>query len=69
LQQGTEKPDVQDSVIAELGAAQQHVERIHYRHFEEIRMLCRPEQLPLFNELSAELAAIFSGPPGKRRGR
>jgi hypothetical protein len=48
-------------IIAKITAMQTSMEWVHYNHFEDIRSLCRPEQLPAFNELTGELAGMFSG--------
>lgn len=36
------------------------IELIHFHHFEDIKRLCRPEQLPHFDALSKELTVLFS---------
>ena len=40
-----------DSLITVITGLQASVERIHYDHFADVRALCRPEQLPKFDEL------------------
>lgn len=56
---------LKDSLVARLASLQQQIEMVHYSHFEDIRKLCRPDQLKLFQELTADLAAYFR--PGKRK--
>lgn len=51
-----------DTLLAELGGLQSRVEKIHYKHFRDIRQLCTPQQLPLFDELLKEIASLFSKP-------
>lgn len=55
---GTGKQD-RDSLIRELGLLQRRIETIHYRHFEEIRTLCRPGQMDEFAALTRDMAALF----------
>lgn len=56
-----------DSLIAQITALQSEVEQLHYHHFEDIKSLCKPEQIPLFNELTNELAGLFAPRPPRRR--
>lgn len=51
-----------DSLEAALSAVQKQIEEIHYNHFIEIKQLCKPEQLPLYNELSKEFTRFFMPP-------
>lgn len=46
-------------LISEIGKSQTEIENLHYKHFEEIKKLCREEQLPAFKELSKELVNLF----------
>ena len=58
-----------DSLQSRLGMLQQQIEAAHYDHFVAIRTLCKPQQLPQFNELTSELAALFgrnANPPPPR---
>lgn len=52
----------QDSLINAITQAQRDMEYVHYRHFEDIKKLCTPQQLTDFNALAADLASLF-GPP------
>jgi periplasmic protein CpxP/Spy len=54
-----------DPLVATLGSLQRQMELIHYSHFEDIKKLCRPDQLQRFKELTADLSAYFR--PDKRR--
>jgi hypothetical protein len=56
-----------DSLINEIAKVQLHIEQIHYKHFSDIRKLCKPEQMSAYNELTAHLAEYFAGPPHPRR--
>ena len=56
-----------DSLQNQLAQLQRQIETAHYNHFEAIKKICRPEQLPYFNDLTKELAHFFApqrnGPP------
>lgn len=52
-----------DSLVAKLGLLQRQMELVHYSHFEDIKKICRPNQLERFKELTADLAAYFR--PGR----
>jgi periplasmic protein CpxP/Spy len=53
-----------DSLIQLIGATQSDVERVHTAHFADIRAICRPDQLPRYDELTKDLADYFRhGPP------
>jgi periplasmic protein CpxP/Spy len=64
-----QNPGNKDSILTELGRVQQECEATHYRHFIDIRKLCRPEQLKDFNNLTSELAKIFTPGPKEDRGK
>lgn len=57
-----------DSLIALIGERVAAVERLNYRHFEDVRDLTTPEQAAAFEALSGRLGDVFRG-RGKRRGR
>lgn len=59
LQDGSEYNN-SDSLMKAIGVVQIEIEKIHYNHFEAIKQLCTPEQKPLFNKLSAEIAELFA---------
>lgn len=65
---GNPADNVKDSLIAAIAAKQQDIERIHYKHFEDIKQLCTPEQQADFEELTKEIASLFGPhkPPHKR---
>jgi Spy/CpxP family protein refolding chaperone len=50
------------ALLNEIANIQKETEKVNFAHFREIRQLCRPEQIPMFNELIAELSTLF-GPP------
>ena len=49
-----------NQLVVKISYLQTSIEWIHYRHFEDIQRICRPEQLQAFNELSNELASMFN---------
>ena len=49
-----------DSLISEMTATRKQIEEVHYKHFMDIRGLCKPEQLPEFNELTRDMASLFA---------
>ena len=61
LYQGLRSPDRarQDSLLAACAATERMIESTHLAHFEAIRALCRPDQLPYFDELVNDLAGLF----------
>lgn len=52
-----------DSLIAEIGKAQIEIEHINHKHFNDIKQLCKPEQLKLFDELCEDIAMLFAHKP------
>lgn len=51
----------EDSLIANLSNLQKQIETTHFKHFQDIKKLCRREQMENFNELTEELTEIFPG--------
>lgn len=49
-----------DSLTTEMGLIQKQIEIIHYKHFLDIKTLCKPEQFTFFDELSDELIEVFN---------
>ncbi len=62
LQEG-KQTDLADSIMTELGRAQLEIEHVNYKHFQDIKKLCKPEQLKSFDELCLEIAKLFAPPP------
>ena len=52
-----------ENKLAEL---QKRVESVHYRHFLELKAICRPEQIDDFNKLTKELASLFGRERNKK---
>lgn len=59
-----ENKAVTDSLINQMMTIQNRIEHIHYAHFEDLKKLCKPEQLKDFDELANELSHIFGPPHG-----
>lgn len=64
------KPDVnaktKDSLITVLANHQKQIEQTHFKHFEDIKNLCTPEQRENFYDLTRELSKIFGKQPKPR---
>ena len=56
------EPTNTDSLIIEIGKKQIEIEQIHYKHFQEIKGLCKPEQQKAFKELSLDIVKLFAHP-------
>ncbi|MEI7801078.1 MAG: hypothetical protein WCI97_00365 [Bacteroidota bacterium] len=61
LQEGKQE-DLSDSIINEIGKVQIEIEHVNYKHFQDIKKLCKPEQLKSFDELCLEIAKLFAPP-------
>lgn len=61
-------PQSADSIIYLIGETQGEIERVHTDHFGRIRTLCRPDQLPLFDALTKDLAGYFRPGPRPPKG-
>ncbi len=55
--------DASDSLILEIGRVQMEMEDINFNHFNEIKQLCKPDQLIYFDELCGEIASLFNHKP------
>lgn len=64
----TDEFSLKDSLINELSIVQRSIENIHYEHFKALKKLCKPEQIEKFNDLTEELARLFS-PANKKPNR
>jgi protein CpxP len=52
-----------DSLINALADYQKQIEATHFRHFQDIKSICTPDQMDDYNDLTEELSRIFSKPP------
>lgn len=55
-----------DSLIKKLGEHQSEIEKVHFKHFQDIKSICRKSQLDDFNDLTMNLAQLFSHPKGPK---
>jgi Spy/CpxP family protein refolding chaperone len=64
------KPDAdtktKDSLITLLANHQKQIEQTHFKHFEDIKNLCTPEQRENFYDLTRDLSRIFGKQPKAR---
>ncbi len=58
-----------DSIISEIAWLRKHIEEVHYKHFLDIRSLCKPDQLPEFDELTRDMASLFAPDGGHKPPR
>lgn len=66
LTQTTVDVKTKDSLIAILVNNQKKIEETHFKHFQDIKNLCKPNQMNSFNELTEELSRIFGRKPKPR---
>lgn len=50
---------IKDSLIQQIGIFQTEIEYIHYKHFSDIKKLCKPNQLKKFEAFSLEITNLF----------
>ena len=57
-----------DNLVHGIAELQKKAEIINFRHFQDIKKLCKPDQLPYFKKLVGELSQLFSDtrPPLKK---
>lgn len=56
----SENENEKDELIAQINILQRKIEIAHYEHFKAIKNICKPEQINFFNDLTNDLAFIFS---------
>lgn len=56
-----------DSLYEVIANSQAEIEMVHYRHFLDIRNLCKPDQMRDFEKLSNELAKLFEMHKGPKK--
>ncbi len=54
---------IKDSLIALLNSYQKQIEQTHFKHFEDIKKLCKPEQQDDFVILTEDLSRILAPKP------
>jgi len=55
-----------DSLIDEITGVKKHIEEVHYKHFLDIRALCKPDQLAEFDELTRDMSSLFAPAGGQK---
>ncbi|MFN0036498.1 MAG: Spy/CpxP family protein refolding chaperone [Saprospiraceae bacterium] len=55
-----------DSLARRVGQLQVDIENVHFSHFQDIKSLCKSDQIENFNALTGELSQFFA-PPGRRQ--
>jgi len=56
-----------DSLITALASYQKEIESVHFKHFQDIKKMCKKEQLEDFTALTEELSRLFSKPPPHKK--
>ena len=56
---------VKDSIINLFLANQKQIEQLHFKHFQDIKSICKSSQLEDFNALTQELGKMFSNQNSK----
>ena len=56
---------VKDSLITLFLANQKQIEQLHFKHFQDIKSICKASQLQDFNALTQELGKMFSNQNSK----
>lgn len=60
LSQAQVNSKTKDSLLTLLNGYQKQIEETHFKHFEDIKKLCHPNQMEDFNALTEELGRIFA---------
>jgi hypothetical protein len=56
---------IKDSIITLFLANQKQIEELHFKHFQDIKNICKASQLQGFNALTQELGKMFSNQNSK----
>ncbi len=57
---------ISDSLLSEIGKIQIEIEKNHFNHFKDIKLLCAKDQLPSYDQLISEIAVLFAKPKMKK---
>jgi len=57
---------VEDSLINAIAGYQKQIEQTHFKHFRDIKTICKPNQIEYYNDLTESLAELFSKPKPPR---
>ena len=67
LKQDSANSDEIEALKSIIGVAYASIETKHFKHFSDIKNICREDQLENFDELTEELSKLFSGPPPRKK--
>ncbi len=62
----SDSSSLKDSLLNELGKIQVDVEKTHYKHFQDIKALCKPDQQKEFMAFVDEIRYFFRHRPGAK---
>lgn len=57
----------EDSLIREIGNASMETEKINFKHFQDVKRICHPDQIKNFNDLINDLERLFNRPDNAPR--
>lgn len=63
----TEQSITDPTHFRQVGQLHQELESVHLQHFQAIKALCTPDQLPAFEQLSRDFAHMFHPHPKRRK--
>ena len=63
----TQNQVLTDSLLIKINFVQKEIENTHYQHFLDIKKICRPDQQQAFENLTKEMAVLFSPPPMREK--
>jgi protein CpxP len=58
---------IADSLLQEIGKVSMNKEKINFNHFQDIKKICRPNQLQNFNNLINDFEKLFNHPRNKHQ--
>ena len=53
----------EDSIINVIVGYQKQIEETHFKHFQDIKKICKPDQMENYYDLTEELSRLFSKHP------
>jgi len=66
----TKENTSKDSLMLEIGKVQAEIEQINYSHFQDIKQLCKSEQLKYFDDFCLDITKLFGQkqiPPNEKK--
>lgn len=67
LNEDTVDEKVKVALLDEIAVHQKQIEQTHFKHFQDIKKLCRKDQLDDFEALTEDLSRIFAPKPPRKR--